>query len=125
MLGLETSEAGTVDAHWHALEHEEVVVEPAAEYLERRLRQQLPERRSAGQSWVDGVFGGNSGGHTGFCALQCRATVLLEQQSTGSVRVGTWMTFMELHLRVETLHHKSNPTDRISKVTTGANGKTV
>ena len=61
-LGWETLEAGAVDAHHQAPEHEEVVVELAPEYLERltkaerdtdtvwRLRRQLPGRRAAGQS---------------------------------------------------------------------------
>ena len=52
--GLETFEADAVDADYQAPEHEEVVVEPAPEYLERlaragrdtdivwRLRRQLP-----------------------------------------------------------------------------------
>ena len=61
---LETFESDAVDAYCQAPEHEEVVVEPAPEYLERltkarrdtdtvwRLRRQLPGRRAAGQSWV-------------------------------------------------------------------------
>ena len=59
-MGLDTFEADAVDAHHQAPEHEEVVVEPAPEYLERlaktgrdtdivwRLRRQLPGRRAAG-----------------------------------------------------------------------------
>ena len=58
-MGLETFEAYAVDAHHQAPEREEVVVEPAPEYLERlakagrdtdivwRLRWQLPGRRAA------------------------------------------------------------------------------
>ena len=57
-----------VDAYHQAPEHEEVVVEPAPEYLELakagrdidtvwRLRRQLPERCAAGQSWVEYVAG--------------------------------------------------------------------
>ena len=57
--GLETSEADAVDAHYQAPEHQEVVVEPAPECLERlakagrdtdivwRLTRQLPWRRAA------------------------------------------------------------------------------
>ena len=68
-MGLETFEADAVDAYYQAPEHEEVVVEPAQEYLERlskagryrdimwRLRRQLPVRRAAGQSWVEHVTG--------------------------------------------------------------------
>ena len=68
-MGLETFEADAVDAYYQAPEHEEVVVEPALEYLERRakggrdtdivwrLRRQLPGRRAAGQSWVEHVAG--------------------------------------------------------------------
>ena len=67
-MGLETFEADAMDAY-QAPEHEEVVVEPALEYLERlakagrktdivwRLRRQLPGRRAAGQSWVEHVAG--------------------------------------------------------------------
>ena len=52
---------------YQAPEHEEVVVEPAPEYLERlakagrdtdmvwRLRRQVPRRRAAGQCWVEHV----------------------------------------------------------------------
>ena len=66
-MGLETFEADAVDAYYQAPEHEEVAVEPAPEYLERRakagrdtdivwrLRRQLPGRRAAGQSWVEHV----------------------------------------------------------------------
>ena len=66
---LETFEADAVDAYFQAPEHEEVVVEPAPEYLERlakagrdtdivwRWRRQLPGRRAAGQSWVEHVAG--------------------------------------------------------------------
>ena len=58
-----------MDAYYQASEHEEVVVEPAPEYLERlagagkdtnvlwRLRRQLPGRRSAGQTWVEHLAG--------------------------------------------------------------------
>ena len=68
-MGLETFEADAVDACYQAPDHEEVVVEPAPEYLERlakagrdtdivwRLRRQLPGRRAAGQSWVEHVAG--------------------------------------------------------------------
>ena len=68
-MGLETFEADVVDAYCQAPEHEEVVVEPAPEYLERhakagrdtdivwRLRRQLPGRGAAGQSWVEHVAG--------------------------------------------------------------------
>ena len=68
-MGLETFEADAVDAYYQAPEHEEVVVEPAPEYLERlakagrdtdivwRLRRQLLGRRAAGQSWVEHVAG--------------------------------------------------------------------
>ena len=68
-MGLETFEADAVDAYYQAPQHEEVVVEPAPEYLERlakagrdtdivwRLRRQVPGRRAAGQSWVEHVAG--------------------------------------------------------------------
>ena len=68
-MGLETFEVDAVDAHYQAPEHEEVVVEPAPEHLERlakagrdtdivwRLRRQLPGRRAAGQSWVEHMAG--------------------------------------------------------------------
>ena len=68
-MGLERLEANAVDANCQAPEHEEVVVEPAPEYIERlakagrdtdivwRLRRQLPGRRAAGQSWVKHVAG--------------------------------------------------------------------
>ena len=68
-MGLETFDADAVNAYYQAPEHEEVVVEPAPEYLERlakagrdtnivwRLRCQLPGRRGAGQSWVEHVAG--------------------------------------------------------------------
>ena len=64
-LGLETFETDAVDAHYQAPEHMEVVVELAAENLEPlaragkdtnvvwRVRRQLRERRSAGQSSVE------------------------------------------------------------------------
>ena len=67
--GLETFEADAVDACYQAPKHEDVMVEPAPEYLERltkagrdtdiarRLRRQLPGRRAAGQSWVEHVAG--------------------------------------------------------------------
>ena len=76
-MGLETLEADAVDAYYQAPEHEEVVVEPAPEYLERlatagrvtdimwRLRRQLPGRRAAGQSWVE-TRGWNSCGQVRF-----------------------------------------------------------
>ena len=68
-MGLETFEADAVDAYYQFPEHEEVVVEPAPEYLERhakagrdtdivwRLRRPLPGRGAAGQSWVEHVAG--------------------------------------------------------------------
>ena len=68
-LGLETFEADAVDAYYQAPEHEEVVVEPAQEYLERlakagrdtdivwRLRRRLSGRRAAGQCCVEHVAG--------------------------------------------------------------------
>ena len=68
-MGMETFEADAVDAHYQALEHDEVVVEFAPEYFERlakagsgtdivwRLQRQLPGRRAAGQRWVEHVVG--------------------------------------------------------------------
>ena len=68
-MGLGTFEADAVDAYYQAPEHEEVVVEPASECVERlakagrdtdivwRLRRQLPGRRAAGQSWLEHVAG--------------------------------------------------------------------
>ena len=111
-LGLETFEADAVDAYCKAPEHEEVVVGPATEYLERlaragkdmhvvwRIRPQLRERRSAGQNWaehlvvilVDKLMS---------CAVQRRATVLL--YSTRHVA-------LELHM--DDIHGAASPSGR-------------
>ena len=59
-MGLETFESYAVDAYYQAPEHEEVVVAPAPEYLERLAkagRRQLLGRRAAGQSRVEHVAG--------------------------------------------------------------------
>ena len=81
-LGLDTFEADAVDAYFPALEHEEVIVEPAPEYLTRleaagkntdivwRLRRQLPGRRPAGRCGV--------GAQTGYFPLRSGTTVLME-----------------------------------------------
>ena len=111
-LGLETFEADAVDAYCKAPEHEEVVVGPATEYLERlaragkdmhvvwRIRPQLRERRSAGQNWaehlveilVDKLMS---------CAVQRRATVSL--YSTRHVA-------LELHM--DDIHGAASPSGR-------------
>jgi hypothetical protein len=63
--GWTTFELDAVDAFYQAPEHENVVVDPPEEYLERlraegkstdvvwKLLKQLPGRRPAGQAWVD------------------------------------------------------------------------
>ena len=68
-MEFETFEAGGVGAYYQAPEYEEVVVRPAPECLERlakagrdiviewRIRHQLPQRRAAGQSWVEHLAG--------------------------------------------------------------------
>ena len=59
-MGLETFEADAVDAYYQAPEHEEVVVEPAPEYLERLAKARRDTDivwRLGGQSWVGHVAG--------------------------------------------------------------------
>ena len=70
-MGLETFEADAVGEHYQTPKYEEVVVEPAPQYLERfakaggdtfnlcgRLRRQrCTGRRAASQSWVEHLAG--------------------------------------------------------------------
>ena len=97
-MGLKTFVADAVDAYCQAPEHEEMVVEPAPEYLERlatagrdtdilwQLRRHLPERRAAGQSWVEHVAG-IIVNESGFCAVHDSATVLLERSATRCIGI--------------------------------------
>ena len=108
-MGLETFEADAVDAFYQAPEHEEVVVEPAPEYLERlakagkdtdivwRLRRQLAGRGTAGQSWVEHVAG-ILVNKLGFA----RCTTAPQFYWSSGLRWNcTWMTFMARPLRVD------------------------
>ena len=105
------------DAYFQAPEKQEVVVEPAAEYRDRLVR-------SGKHTHVVWSACGGSGRHIGFCGVHCRATVLLEQHTTGCVGIAHGRHFLELHTRVGENKSSRIYRDRSSSnVVTGANGE--
>ena len=102
-LGLETFEAGAVDAYDQAQEHKDVVVEPALEYLERlRLEGHghcvaiatSTARKPCGKSELDGTHGWNSGAQAGFLSGARQ-----HHSYTGVQR--EWTTFMVQRLPMD------------------------
>ena len=111
-MGLETFEAHAVDEHYQASAYEEVVVEPALEYLERfaktgrdtdivwRLRRQLPGRRAGGQSWVEHLAG----------ILMNK--LVLEQGKTAPQFYWSALRLVTLELHVDDIHGTATPSGR-------------